>query len=118
MPERDQPEKHDQLPGYYQAYRFPDRKSAGRVYFPLQELIKGAPMDISAYRFQLNGVYHAAILGPEPLPEELRKQVAQATQDSEPALLPEDVLNMLFERHREVMRHRFPWMEGHYNPGQ
>jgi hypothetical protein len=99
---------------YHRAYRFFNDRTAGRNYFRLQGLIKSAPIDLSVYRFQLNGVYHVAVLGPQRPPDALEKRLRAAAADGEPVVLPEEVLGILFARQDAVHKTGLAWMEGHY----
>jgi hypothetical protein len=44
---------------YCLAAKFPSERAAGRVYFQVQKLIDNPEADLSAYRLQLQGVWHA-----------------------------------------------------------
>ena len=114
----EQPRHHEAEPvPYHRTARFADEPSAGLAYSAAQRAIfEGPPNDLSAYRFQLNTIYHIAVLG-EPPPAELDMQLAAILASGEPATLPPEVLAALAERRRQ-MRRRGDWTEGHYRPGR
>ena len=114
----EQPRRQEDEPVPYQrASRFADEPAAGRAYDAAQRAIfVGPPNDLSAYRFQLNTIYHVAVLG-EPPPAALAAQLTEILASGEPATLPYDVLAALAERRRQLRRHGF-WTEGHYRPGR
>ncbi len=115
----EQPRRQEEEPvSYHRAARFADEPSAGLAYSAAQRAIfEGPPNDLSAYRFQLNTVYHVAVLG-EPPPAELHEQLTAILASGEPAELPTDVLQALSDRRRQVTRRGTPWSEGHYRPGK
>ena len=112
------PQRHEAAPvPYHRTARFADAPSAGAVYGAAERAIfAGPPNDLSAYRFQLNRVYHVAVLG-QPPPAELDEQLTAILASGEPAELPADVLHALSERRRQMSR-RGGWTEGHYRPGR
>ena len=115
-PEQPQQPETEPVP-YHRTARFADEPSAGLAYTAAQRAIfEGPPNDLSAYRFQLNTVYHVAVLG-EPPPAELDQQLTEILSTGEPATLPPDVLAALAERRRQMSRRGF-WSEGHYRPGR
>ena len=114
----EQPRRHEQesVP-YHRTARFADEPSAGLAYSAAQRAIfAGPPNDLSAYRFQLNSVYHVAVLG-QPPPADLDEQLREILASGEPATLPPEVLAALAERRRQMSR-RGGWSEGHYRPGR
>ena len=114
----DQPRRPEHGPApYHRTVRFADEPTAGRAYRAAERAIfTGPPNDLSAYRFQLNTIYHVAVLG-EPPPAALDAQLTAILARGEPATLPHAVLAALAERRRQ-MRRRGPWFEAHYRPGQ
>jgi hypothetical protein len=106
------------LPGYHQAARFPGEEPAGAAYFAAQEAVAAhaGDVDLSAYRFQLDRVYHVVVLG-DPPPAELHDELRAILAAGDPAQLPEDVLKLLNARRAEATR-AAPWVEGHYRPGR
>ncbi len=103
---------------YHRTARFADEPSAGLAYNAAQRAIfAGPPNDLSAYRFQLNTIYHVTVLGAPP-PTELDHQLTEILAHGEPAELPADVLRALSDRRRQVTRHGGPWSAGHYRPGR
>ena len=112
------PRRHeDESVPYHRTARFADEPSAGLAYGAAQRAIfDGPPNDLSAYRFQLNTVYHVTVLG-EPPPAELDTQLVAILASGEPSILPPEVLAALTERRRQMSR-RGGWIEGHYRPGR
>ncbi len=114
------PSEHPQRPEtepvpYHRTARFVDAPSAGVAYGAVQRtLFEGPPNDLSAYRFQLNRIYHVTVLGQVP-PAELDEQLTAILANGEPVELPADVLAALSERRRQ-MSGRGPWSEGHVRP--
>ena len=108
--------EHEPVP-YHRTARFADEHDAGHAYTQAQQAIfVGPPNDLSAYRFQLNTVYHVAGLG-EPPPADLDERLGTILASGEPVALPQEVLATLAER-RQHMSRRGPWTEGHYRPGR
>ena len=102
---------------YVRAARFAGEQPAGRAYFALQQAIfTAAPNDLSAYRFQLAGVYHVAVVGVRP-PAMLEERLTAILAAGEPAELPPAVQQALLARRTQVTPHG-PWWEGHYRPGR
>src|SRR3990167_2073140 len=87
--EGQQPESSDL---FLLASRFHAERPAKRAYFKAQDLIfRNQHSELSVYRFQVNRVFHVAILGetPEqPLEQRLRKLLAAG----DPATLPQEVI--------------------------
>ena len=105
-----------ELPAYHQAARFADEPSAGDAYARTQELLSARDdVELSAYRFLLNAVYHALVLG-DPPPRDVHAGLRTIFAAGEPAQLPEDVLKLFNARRREATW-TGPWVEGHYRPG-
>ncbi len=106
------------LPRYHLAARFASEGPAGAAYFAAQEAIydHAGDVDLSAYRFQLNRVYHVAVLG-DPPPTALHDALRAILWTGEPATVPEDVLKLLNARRAEATG-AGPWVEGHYRPGK
>src|SRR5437660_12684122 len=88
-------------PPYYRAATFIGRIPAGLAYFRAQEAIVGAPVDLSTFRFQLNRIWHVAILG-EPPPEPLDRTLRQILAAGEATTLPPDILRALQERQAQA----------------
>ena len=74
--------------------------------------------DISAYRFQFNRVWHVAVVADMEPKFDLTRAVEDALKVGTPVKLDPQLLATLLNRHREVMRQRLPWLEGHYHPGR
>lgn len=104
MPERDREHHHqpqgpeEETPGYYRAARFPGEEEAGRSYHAAQRLIRDPDVELSAYRLQLNYVWHVAILGPPTPAEEIAKKVEEILGQGESVTLPPDILKALVVR--------------------
>ena len=101
---------------YCLAAKFSSERAAGRAYFQIQKLIDNPDADLSAYRLQLHGVWHVAVVGDAPhkeLAEELEKVMAAG----EPVELPSDALDFPRQRRAEQIKHG-PWVERHYRPGR
>jgi hypothetical protein len=102
---------------YYHAARFRYENQARRAYFQAQDMLFHAPeSELSAYRFQLERIWHVAVLG-EPPPEDMEKKLQAALARGEPTELPPDILKLLAERREQATR-QGPWVERHYRPGQ
>ncbi len=115
-PEEQPSTEHESVP-YHRVARFAGERPAGTAYAAVQQAIfAGPPNDVSAYRPQLNRIYHVAVLG-EPPPPELDEQLGQILARGEPAELPADVLQALTDRRRRMSR-QGPWTERHYRPGR
>ncbi len=114
----DQPRRSEYEPvSYHRTARFTGEQPAGTAYVAAQHAIFAGPSnDLSAYRFQLNHVFHVAVLGETP-PAALDRQLTQILATGEPADLPPDILRALSERRQQAIR-RGPWSEGHYRPGK
>lgn len=125
MPEKEPPRHREQgpspeeeTPPYWRAARFKGAKAARRSYRACERLIRGPDVDLSAFRFQLEQIYHVAVLGPTPPPEEIAKKVEELLAPGEPATLPAEILKMLMERRKQAMSPGTIWWEGHYRPGK
>ncbi len=108
--------EHEPVP-YHRTARFAGEQLAGHAYAAAQRVIfEGPPNDLSAYRFQLNRIYHVAVLG-QPPPAELDQQLTAILASGEPTELPADVLQALSERRRQATRGGL-WVERHHRPGE
>lgn len=99
---------------YHRAARFREEWRAARTYRVLQETIRGAACDLSAYRLLIDQVSHVIAIG-EPPEEALDQQIAEILADGQPAELPPEVVTLLRER-REQAGRLGPWVEGHVRP--
>ena len=88
---------------YYRAERFRTERPADRAYFAAQEAIFRAQCDLSSFRFQLNAVWHVAILRAPP-PGELEHRLRLILAAGEPVALPEEVLQLLRERRAQAIQ--------------
>ncbi len=107
-------EEQEQTP-YYLAARYAGERQAGRAYFEGQETILRADCDLSVFRFQLNRIWHVAVLGEKP-PEDLEGKLKTILSRGAPTPLPSEVLETLARR-RESATEKGPWVERHYRPG-
>jgi hypothetical protein len=101
---------------YYLAAKFPSERAAGRVYFQIQKLIDNPEADLSEYRFQIQGVWHVAVVGDAPS-KELAEELEKWLSSGESVELSGDALEFLFRRRAEQIKHG-PWVERHYRPGR
>ena len=102
---------------YVRAARFTGEQPAGWTYRALQRVIFTAvPNDLSAYRLQLDGVYHVVVVGVRP-PPALEQRLTAILATGEPVELPADVQQALLARRAQVTPHH-AWWEGHYRPGR
>jgi hypothetical protein len=87
------------------------------AYRQAEELVyRRRDVDLSAFRFHLEQVYHVAVLGKVP-PAEVAHAVERILAAGEPATLPPEVLTQLVQRRAQMSR-TAPWIEGHYQPGK
>lgn len=101
---------------YYEAARFPNEQFSGLIYFAVQEIVFNASEeDLSAYRFQLQQLWHVAALGTMPA-EEVQEQIHQELSKGEIVELPDPIVNALYQR-REQQTKLGSWVEGHHRPG-
>lgn len=105
-----------EIPFYYEAARFPNEQFSGLVYFAVQEIVFNATAeDLSAYRFQLQQLWHVAALGVRPV-EKVREGIHQELSKGEIIELPGQIVESLRQR-REQQSKLGPWVEGHHRPG-
>src|SRR5712692_5284006 len=98
-PERPAGESDSQKdkPPYYQASSFASEADAGQVYFKAQDALLHYPdNDLSAYRLQLNLIWHVAVLGEQPR-RSLDRQLRRILAAGDPTTLPIEVLTMLLQ---------------------
>jgi hypothetical protein len=104
-------------PPYLRAARFAGEQPAGAAYEQARALLyRRRDLDLSTFRFQLDQVYHVAVLGLAP-PEAVAQTIDQILAAGEPARLPETVVQLLARRRAEESR-RGPWVERRYRPGK
>lgn len=101
---------------YCRAARFAGEEPAGLAYSQAQDAIYKTDCDLSAFRFQLDRLWHVAVLGDLP-PDYLKARIKMILSAGDPTSLSTDILEALQERRVEAMR-RGPWVEGHYRPGR
>ena len=102
---------------YIRAARFVSEQPAGQAYFALQQAIfTAAPNDLSAYRVQLDDVYHVAVVGVRPAPV-LEERLMAILAAGVPTELPAVAQQTLLARRAQVAPHQ-TWWEGHYRPGR
>ena len=111
------PDKEQELlPAYAQAARYADEQEAGEAYDHAQEAIYGTHHELSAYRLQLEQIWHVAVVGDRP-PEDFDQLIQAILSTGEPTTLPPDILAFLHQR-RLKARKLGLWIEGHYRPGR
>ena len=102
---------------YVRAARFTGEQPAGQAYVALQQAIFTAtPNDLSAYRVQLDGVYHVVVVGVRP-PPALEQRLTAILAAGTPTALPATVQQTLLARRAQVTPHQ-SWWEAHYRPGR
>lgn len=102
-------------PAYYHAVRYADEQTAGNAYIQAQDVLFQTDAELSAYRFQLEQIWHVAVLGDTP-PSDIDQTIQAILATGEPTLLPSDMLAFL-NRRRMQARQLGSWVEGHYRPG-
>ena len=117
LPEQPHHKEPEPVP-YHRTARFAGEHPAGEAYVAVQRVIYEAPQptDISAYRLQLNGLWHVAALGILP-PAPVLQAIEDALAAGTPAELPPEVWQTLAERRAQQIRSG-PWTQGHYRPGK
>lgn len=113
MPFGERDHHHEQEPdAYLKCARFPDAEAAGRVYDAVQEAIFASSADLSCYRFQLNDIWHDAVLGQAP-PPDLGFRLDALLSTGEPTALPAEILRYLRARRAEAVASGLRWIERH-----
>ena len=86
--------------------------------FQLQELIGrvSGDVDLSAYRFIRNDIWHVAVVGDRP-PAQLRQEIEETLASGESIRLDKKTRRWLRHR-RQQQSKRGSWVEGHYRPGR
>lgn len=107
-----EPNREEEKP-YYQASRYKSERDSRRPYAEAQEAIFSNEYDLSAFRFQLDTVYHVAVLGGKPT-ETVVQIIERILSSGESVELLEEVLDALLAR-REQAQQIGPWVEGHYD---
>src|SRR5690242_15677519 len=75
---------------YLRAARFAGEQPAREAYVQARAAIfTGPPNDLSAYRLQLDRVFHVAVVGSRP-PAELDERILAILRAGEPTTLPDD----------------------------
>ena len=104
-------DQHSEL--FCLAARFRAERPSRRVYFKAQDIIYRKPdSELSVYRFQLNQIFHVAILGAPP-DQTLEQRLRRLLVAGDAVTLPDDVLTMLVAR-REHASREGSWVEHHY----
>jgi hypothetical protein len=113
----EQPQSIEQThPFYYEASKFSNEQLSGLAYFAIQEIIFNATdEDLSAYRFQLQQLWHVAALGAAPS-ENVQEQIHQELSKGKIVELPDQLVNDLSLR-REQQIKLGSWVERHHRPG-
>jgi hypothetical protein len=110
------PREQEPVP-YYKVARFRGERPAGQAYAQAQAAIfRAEDCDLSAYRMQINRVWHVTVLGQSP-PQELDERLTRILARGEPATLPDDVLRLLQERRAQAAKQGL-WVERHHRPGE
>jgi hypothetical protein len=86
------------------------------VYQQTEAAIFNSKYELSVYRFQLDGLWHVAVIGDTP-PQEFAEKVQAMLNTGEQVTLPLDILRQLNERRRKATR-QGSWVERHYRPGR
>lgn len=107
QPEQEPRRREPELPAYHQAACFPEEASAGDVCTRAQELLyERNDAGLSAYRFLLNTVYHALVLG-DPPSGDIHVGLRTTFAAGEPAQPVEDVLKR-FNARQQVAKQLGP----------
>ena len=104
------------LPDYCRAVRYGEEPPSAQAYFQAQNMLADVTHELSSYRFQLDQIWHVAVLGDRP-PAEFDQQIASILAAGEPTTLPSDILILLNQRRLQAATIA-PWVEGHYRPGK
>ncbi len=127
MPEQEPPRREDPQSehkdgetGYYQAARYPIERPAKQAYGAAQALVFSQDgHGLSAYKFYLPDAPrkpNVTVLGEAP-PAEVHEQITQILQDGTPLVIPENVLQVIFDRRAQAGQIQ-PYVEGHWRPGR
>ena len=99
---------------YYQAARFPNKKSTGPIYQAVQQLLyEDVACDLSAFRLQINGIWHVVVIGEKPSGV-LHEQIEAQLTNGMLVTLDARILSPLLRRRGEAIQ-LGPWVEGHYS---
>ncbi|MCC6178993.1 MAG: hypothetical protein IT305_27100 [Chloroflexi bacterium] len=113
--ERHSSEEDGHAACYCIAARYRCEHLAGRVYARAQSTLFAAEgCDLSAFRLQLDRIWHVVILG-EQLTPALDRRLRLILSSGTPAQLPNDVVDILLARHAEATRLGL-WVERHHRP--
>jgi hypothetical protein len=80
---------------YCRAARFPDQPSSESPYLQLQDLVFESDSDLSVFRFQLDNIWHIAVLGDHP-GEDIDRRLEQLVSLGQATELDSDMLDFLF----------------------
>ena len=97
---------------WYQARRYKGEHDSARPYAEVQAAIYRHECDLSAYRLNLDTVWHVAVLGEKPT-EAVIHVIERILSTGEATSLPDEVLEYLSERRKQAQQVG-PWVEGHY----
>ena len=104
-------DQHNEL--FCLAARFRAERPSRRVYFKAQDVIFRKPdSELSVYRFQLNQIFHVAVLGAPP-DQTLEQRLRRLLAAGDPVTLPENIITMLVARRVDASREG-SWIERHY----
>ena|SRR3990170_2020252 len=99
MPENGETRKEGDM--WLLAFRFHDMKTAGEAYELARDLVFGLDIEASAFRIQVAGIPHVAVLGDAPLMPPVRDMFERSCSKGKPVELTEEVTEALFSRRAE-----------------
>ena len=108
--------EQEKPPVYSRAARYTDGDTAGAAYFEVQDVLYGSEYELSAFRFQLDQLWHVAVVGELP-PAAFDQTVQTLLVDGTPETLPPNLITFFNERRIEA-RQIAPWVERHFRPGK
>ena len=98
---------------YYQAARFPHKKTAGAVYSVVQDILyRDVDCDLSAFRLKHEGTWYVVVIGEKPS-DSLHRAIEALLTNGVLGSLPENLLNYLQDRRAHATQ-LGSWVEGHY----
>ena len=84
------------------AFRFPDSQSAKQAWEHVRDLIFMQDCDASVYRAQINGEWHAVIVGWDSVSAAMRGIFADLCSEGSAVVIPEVVSEYLVERRNKT----------------
>lgn len=103
---------------YSRAAQFKGEADSREAYLAAERGIAAVAADISVFRLQLRSVWHVAAVAEVAPDSALQQVIEESLREGARVGLPIEALTVLLNRHRQVMRHRLPWLEAHYHPGR